>query len=104
MSDTKHTPIPWSIKYEGAPEIWTVDRTKPIADAAWDEDYYPDDGLPTQAEVEANAEFICKACNHHDELVGMVECCIAAMDGEWGGDSQIVKRMTEQLAKVRDSQ
>ena len=95
MSETKHTPTPWACDYEDQDHtgIGIADDEMLIALVA-------PKGGPDELD-KANAEFICLAVNCHDELVGMVECAIAAMDGEWGGDSQIVQRFIAQLAKIK---
>ena len=36
-----------------------------------------------------------------EELVGSLECAVAAMEIEWGEDAPIVKRMQTIIAKVR---
>ena len=67
MSD-KHTPTPWRVLHSGYPHVVVVTEK-------WDSEdgvliCYP--GRHTSAadpEVQANAEFIVRACNSHEELL-----------------------------------
>ena len=72
MTQTEHTPTPWT-------------RTGRIIDGMphrdWDKIHHCvdavricilDDG-PTEAQSKANAEFIVRACNCHDELIDLLQ-------------------------------
>ncbi len=96
MSEAKHTPTPW---YDDGYRVYapTEDPNNPNKrEARIIFEYKHTDDFN-----DVDAPFIVKAVNCHDELVDMVECAIAAMDGEWGGDSRIVQRLGAQLAKIK---
>jgi hypothetical protein len=69
MSTTKHTPTPWSKSRiaSHAPQfsIYGDDDARDLAVVGYVEN------------AEANAEFIVKAVNHHDELVAALELALA---------------------------
>jgi len=75
MSNQKHTATPWRMGGKmGAPEDrfvvfgengWAIAKILEAGnDAEW------------QAEVEANAKFIVRACNSHDELLTVAKGCL----------------------------
>ena len=43
-------------------------------------------GTEDWGEAQANAEFIVKACNNHDKLVGLFEKCFGKLADEQGGN------------------
>ena len=69
MNDTPHTPIPWACDYEDQEHtgIGIADDEMLIALVA-------PRGGPDELD-QANAEFICLACNYHDELVAALAGC-----------------------------
>ena len=75
MTTTKHTPTPWKYRTEGKPhnshyafEITMEKKNHVIA--------VIDRETPTNPEDEANAAFIVKAVNCHDDLVKSLEECL----------------------------
>ena len=80
----KHTPGPWS--FNGAATISA--ESKFIAVVAIDKRYTLLE-IPEVREQQANAEFIVRACNSHDELVGVVNELVA-----WLGKSPEQLRST----------
>jgi len=63
---SKHIPTPWVIKAHNTiykPAIYSEDRLVSTIRG----------GFTTEAEEYANAEFIVRACNAHDELVAALE-------------------------------
>ena len=68
----EHTPLPWRRQTEGegyAPGIVRTDDVPCIADCGW---YLPGDNDAMEI-VDANMDFIVRACNSHDELVNQLE-------------------------------
>lgn len=96
----KHTPTPWVADTEpNQPEVLT-ESCKLIAVAY---------GTGTKhAEDAANAAFIVRACNVHDELVELLENAAAAMTGVIAGvygDSALVNSRDDieaALAKAKE--
>ncbi len=98
MTQTQHTPTPWGACHKGkcsCKQIWSIPADHPVAkviSGKWG-DEYPSlrligSSLDRKAEpymdiieygevgkdlAEANAEFIVRACNSHDELVKTLE-------------------------------
>lgn len=67
---TNHTPTPWEIRehnygnVRGAHGLFMVGNNAPIADGIYGRNI---------SEADANADFIVKACNAHDDLVAVLE-------------------------------
>lgn len=104
---SKHTPLPWKAgeleTSDGEIYIWTDAEDKFIASVK-DED---DDGQDTLA----NAEFIVRACNCHEELLAACKAVAAALDRiqqdgtiVWlhGDDCPVHESASERLAWVID--
>jgi hypothetical protein len=73
---TTHTPGPW--RYEkrgdGSVGIWAQNDTKVIGmTAGWESEF--------EEPTEANAEFIVRACNSHDELLEALHRTLALLPG-----------------------
>jgi len=98
MTEPKHTPTPWHVS-AGQLVInqggkWTSDQddilyvNEEVGDA---------EGFANRAIAEANAEFVCRACNMHYKLVQVVESLLQyeteAANGidEHGGDSSFAQ-------------
>ncbi len=60
---SEHTPLPW----EG--RTYTVGMADRYGQASVIADLCPVAGVRSQEEIEANGEFIARACNCHDDLV-----------------------------------
>ncbi len=84
MSESKHTPVPWSVR-DNENGTLVINATEPdgspcqparINGNADDEVYGP--------VTRANAEFIVRACNAHDDLL---EACKAIVHAANMGDS-----------------
>ena len=115
MSDINHTPTPWKCYRDTSNKLLAIvhEDARSILQAKIAITGYnrhlcavlssENEELGFFEQHDIDIAFMLRACNHHDELVGMVECAIAAMDGEWGGDSQIVARHRAQLAKIASS-
>lgn len=82
MTDAKHSPLPWQLSVLDDTRILDANRTDIVATLG---DYDADTDWPR---MEANAAFIVRAVNAHDELVDMLGalCNIALgyIDGEMG--------------------
>ncbi len=79
---SEHTPTPWEWeKIENAawsdygPNLRSVAMGSPKVLSAWGHDAW---GVDVN---DANAEFIVRACNSHDELVSALEAALHALDG-----------------------
>ncbi len=75
MSETKHTPLPWAAQQGGnCSRIWGY-GTQPLN--------YPvavceRDPIDINGTHEANAEFIVRACNAHDDLLVACKAMVQA--------------------------
>ena len=72
----KHTPTPWGVhvNLDGA-VIYAEDGTREpwlIADVSG--------GFEDEIEQEANAAFIVKACNNHENLIGVIQAALRISD------------------------
>lgn len=94
MNTNKHTPTPWYLS--------------PISCDVWANpgfticEVYPS-GHETE-EKKANAEFIVRACNCHDELVIALDDCVSVMTKELKGLAVIQPELRQALtvlAKAR---
>lgn len=63
MSEAKHTPTPWRLAKSAVIEIRGVSQTPVVSWSGFD------DSNRTTAEHKANAAFIVRACNAHDDMV-----------------------------------
>jgi len=87
--NTKHTPGPWIVRTSG--EVGTADEM--LASV------YPIEATRTE-ERRANAAFIVRACNSHDDLLAALEK-IAAGDGYYGAQAREYKEIARSaLAKI----
>ena len=85
--DLKHTPTPWKLDPHLFGQIESQDETKLIARAGRVEPVTDLD----QCERAANAEFIVRACNSHDQLVAALWHAEAALSScydmtQWPAD------------------
>jgi len=101
MTEPKHSPLPWHVS-AGQLVInqggkWTSDQddilyvNEEVGDA---------DGFANRAIAEANAEFVCRACNAHDDLL---DACQQAYDVIVGGcyhHSPVVEVLATAIAKA----
>lgn len=72
-----HTPTPWSIE-DGEHGSITLSGGHHIADIPyWDEPGKPQDGWSTQGEAIANAAYIVRAVNAHEELLDACKTVVA---------------------------
>jgi hypothetical protein len=77
MTETKHTPTPWYWEHNPnghGPYVRATNGTKRKIAATWCQNQSPVSNIKQN---EANAEFIVRACNAHDNLV-------AALDAAYG--------------------
>lgn len=77
ITETKHTPTPWKIDEEyilhdetTVGQLWAEGSWSPV----------PGTSIPTFDEMQANAAFIVKAVNVHDELVYALESAKKIID------------------------
>ena len=111
MSDTQHTPGPFTIEHqedisEGNGYAWAIRGWQ--SEDAFQKPYVQN---PAYANSEANAEFIVRACNSHDELVKALEYALADLEGimpeyEPSGDRehpgwQTIKDIKAAIAKAK---
>ena len=85
MSDTQHTPVPWSLEYRR----WITSGDVYIA-------RIHDVSKIGEAEAVANAEFIIRACNSHDALLEALEMALRMMEGEsldeqFDGEAEVIR-------------
>jgi hypothetical protein len=66
----QHTPTPWNVVYGF--DLWV---SSPKTNQFVAEVVYDEDKPQSVEELEANAEFIVRACNNHDDLVGTLSEC-----------------------------
>ncbi len=92
---TKHTPGPWTVSVGKKSRIMAREI---ILAECWDEVYGPE----TQAESEANAAFIVRACNAHEDLLNACEVALSQLteDREEYLDSDI-QQIKDAIAKAR---
>ena len=107
----KHTPTPWGIYHEPEGQVfigtaegepWFICRIRHGCN---------EHGQPEGVEDKANAEFIVRAVNHHDELVAMLEEVAAELEyaaqykddylREKHGDAETVARARALVAKAK---
>ena len=72
------TPTPWFVYSQNSNMIVNAAATKVIADASSEEGDY--------AEAKANAAFIVRACNAHDQLVAALRAVLLEI-GDYGRPS-----------------
>lgn len=66
---SKHKPVPWKISGKQKDEIRSSKTNNLIAVCT---NQYTDDYRLSPEVVRANAQFICRACNCHNELVAIL--------------------------------
>jgi hypothetical protein len=90
MAESRHTPGPWRVN-SGHGELWIESVKHGRVICAFEKhrtgQYTEQDG--------ANAEFIVRACNAHDELLAACEALISQYDAPGG------PALTEQVEAVR---
>lgn len=74
----KHTPTPWHVGMKPGPMIYGT-KGEQIADMM--EANGEADLFPYVGENQANAAFIVRACNSHDDLVSALGACQMALLG-----------------------
>lgn len=103
---TKHTPTPWSIHWlMGTGNYHWISRSSNEEDrVCLVETFAPTDG-DMEAVGKANAAFIVRACNSHDELVAALELALSHMpDNErlyYGKDNGDLDTVKQALAKAK---
>jgi hypothetical protein len=82
MSNTKHTPTPWWIAQSAGPGILAIDATDPQDGQLFAvcEIFGINDMRENSPVAEANAAFIVKACNSHDQLIAELQNGRVAID------------------------
>lgn len=103
----QHTPTPWKLRtIDNAlrGEICYVIGGTPthfIADCGFDVD-----GAPTRSQANANASFIVRACNAHEELVAQMRNveAVAAKNAEHGSADWAFIRDTARAALAKAKQ
>jgi hypothetical protein len=101
MSETKHTPGPWKARILRSPGYHPTidilaDKKPPVVGWLGFDDCDTPDG-----EHEANAAYIVRAVNCHDELVSVLEyVCECLEAGSMGQDRLLVKKMRAALIKA----
>ena len=96
MSNTNHTPTPWFV-HDGNRNLVVTATNCIVADAL---------GTDFDSETErANAAFIVRAANSHDQLVALLEEVVEAYEAhdrsafcQAGADNDLVKRARAALA------
>jgi len=82
MENNRHTPIPWYIEGEsGNPhEAYIIVGDKQGSTIAWTSNSFDDSSNEEYISEEdtANAQFIIRACNSHDELLEALENLIGS--------------------------
>jgi hypothetical protein len=81
MENNRHTPIPWYIEGEsGNPhEAYIIVGDKQGSTIAWTSNSFDDSSNEEYISEEdtANAQFIIRACNSHDELLEALESVLS---------------------------
>ncbi len=106
-TQTKHTALPWLLMPDGL----TISGNDPegaryqeIAKMRDGNSVHPHLAVTTE-EQQANAAFIVRACNSHEELVGALEMCIEYFEGvterEVEPSSEAYLKARSALAKAR---
>jgi hypothetical protein len=81
----QHTPTPWQVDSGDELAIQSVEGGAQIATVLGPDDFLcrdDDDDEVFEEECEANAAFIVRACNAHDDLVAALKSALAYVDAE----------------------
>jgi len=107
MSDKKHTPVPWHAGPRTGMGYYFIGRRAGGGSSFME----LNPGSHIEGEDEANAGFIIKAVNSHDDLVRLLDICLCALDEATGtdaiyaddGSNRSVKKITARqfLEKVK---
>jgi hypothetical protein len=100
MSNAKHTPTPWWVAQSAGPGILAVDAIDP-ADGnlfAVCEIFGINDMREHSPEAEANAAFIVRACNCHNQLVAALKALYDAVDSSVELTPEIMRQARAALA------
>ena len=99
-----HTPTPWfaviDSTEDGNPPIWSIQTSEEIPD----EEDNTIAGIWGTEEIDAaNAAFIVRACNAHDDLVTAAERIIETMNGRVHSNGALgaLMQLNKALAKAR---
>lgn len=95
--ETKHTPTPWDYGYQGG----KYGKGELLITGDKGEEYSALVGqihTIDPKEAEANAAFIVRACNAHDELVAALECAAESIEA-FGAQAAKLPEQKEQLRK-----
>ncbi len=98
MTNNKHTPTPWKVflaKNNGE-SLLGIGEDTGAGIVAYNGTMWRD-----EAEAKANAAFIVKAVNHHDELVEMVRELSNNDLGDMRGYFDLRARATNLLTKIK---
>lgn len=110
-TETKHTPTPWrnytNNVCAGPLKGCFIDARKNNESTARIADVLAYGGVASQEECEANAAFIVRACNAHNDLVAVLAELYALVKGECpsllnedsGGDAELSFRIEKLLAE-----
>lgn len=90
-----HTPTPWYVQpfARGMPEIRAANGAE-IAEI------FPFNFDADDPQTMANARYIVRACNAHDELVAALESAMAVLCGDEMNKSSLIKALTEGRAAL----
>lgn len=91
---TDHSPTPWSVSNSGG-RVQTDVTTFPLTICTLET--IP---LPITPEIEANAEFIVKACNCHDDLLEACKMSLEYMPGDYINEREALKQVIEKAEET----
>jgi hypothetical protein len=94
MTTTEHTPTPW-------PKPEYGNDVGPNDEGFWE--FWEIDGVG-RFDIEANAAFIVRACNAHDQLVTALTDCVAVIVGDTSGPQQVQGIVAEARAALAKAQ
>jgi len=92
--ETKHTATPWKLHF--------YDDEKELSIGIQGEKYFCEVArIPNYTSTdEANAEFIVRACNCHDGLLGACES--ALMELKYGAGHEAIDKLQDAIAKAKE--
>lgn len=109
---SKHTPGPWSVHFDNYNEDYSIEAPVGNATDTILELWYLDEEThhrfhtfhnETPEQAKANAEFIVRACNSHDELVEALEKALLMLDADGTWLSGIAKYPPASLVARADA-
>lgn len=107
---TNHTPTPWysSTEMDGRHQCYSILTAHEDFEDDDDTPYHPliaqtlhGKGFAPKDIAKANAAFIVKACNAHDDLVGACQTALSNLTLKYPEDHLVMKRLKAALAKAQ---